>query len=129
MAVTFPTADKDARAQAVVDAVNAGTTNAAGTLRLLDSGDNVLSSHVMSNPAFGAVSNGTATAAAIAQAIGLLDGAAVKFEVLDRDNNLVFSGTVGAVGSGEDLESTTSSTTVSSGDTVDINSLIYMEVS
>lgn len=129
MSITFPLASKNARAQTELDKVDVGTTNANGRIQLLDSGDNVLSVHEMSNPAFLAVSNGTSVADAIGSGTGLLAGAAVKFNCVDRDENLVFSGEVGAVGSGADLESTTSSTTIAIGENVDISSLTYMEVS
>lgn len=129
MSITFPTTSKDARAQTEVDKVDVGTTIIGGTLQLKDAGDNILSKHTMSDPAFGAVVNGTSVANAIADGIGLFAGAAIKFDLLDRDQVLVFSGTVGAVGSGADLESTTSSTTVSVGEMVELNSLTYMEVS
>ena len=129
MSITFPTARKDARAQEVVDDVDVGTTNLNGRLNLKDSGDNILSTHDMSDPAFGAVVNGTSVADTIANGTGLLAGAAVSFDVIDRDESCVLSGTVGAMGSVADLESTSSSTTVAIGETVSISALTYMEVS
>jgi len=129
MAVSFPLATKNARAQAVVDDVDLGSANATGQVFLRDSGANLLAKLVMTNPAFGAVSNGTAIAASITDGTGLLAGAAVTFDVVDRDETIIFSGTIGAVGSGADLESGSSSVTIAIGDTVSISSLTYIEVS
>lgn len=129
MSVTFPLATKNARAQAIVNSVNAGTTNPNGQVHLKDSGSNILSSHNMSNPAFLVVTNGVSIADAITDSVGLLAGAAVTFDIVDKDGTIIFSGTVGAVGSGADLESSSSSVTVTIGETVSISSLTYTEVS
>lgn len=129
MSITFPTATKNSRAQSIVDSVDVGTSIPAGTINLLDSGDNILSKHLMTNPAFGAVTDGVSIANLINDALGVLAGAAVKFECLDRDQALVFSGVVGPIGSGADLESTSSSVTIAIGENVQISSLTYMETS
>ena len=129
MSISFPLITKNARAQAVVDDVNNGTTNAEGQLFLKDSGDNVLAKLPLSNPAFLTVTNGSAIADAITNGPGLLAGASIKFDVVDRDETVIFSGTVGAVGSGADLESDTSSVTIAVGEAVECSSLTYVEAS
>ena len=129
MSITFPTLDKNARGDASTALVDVGTTNAQGTLRLLDALDNTLANLPMSNPAFGASADGVSTANAITNGTGLLVGAATKYKMLDRDLNEVWEGTVGAVGSGADLESTTSSTNITISEIVSVSSLTYVEVS
>lgn len=129
MSVTFPTTTKNSRANAVVDAVDVGSANASGQVWLKDSGSNTLAKLVLSDPAFGAAANGVATANSITDGTGLLAGAAVTFDVVDKDETLIFSGTIGAVGSGADLESSTSSVTIAVAEAVSISSLTYTEVS
>ena len=129
MSITFPTATKNSRADIIVDSIDLGTTNATGKLRLKDSSNNTLTEHLMSNPAFGAASGGAAIANSIGDGTGLIAGQAVTFDLVDRDEVLIFSGTVGAVGSGADLESTTSSTAIAISENVPITSLTYVEVS
>ena len=129
MAITFPVATKNSRADTEVDKLDVGTTNANGQIWLRDSGDNNLSKHNLSNPAFGASSAGASVANAIADGSGLAAGVAVKYVAVDRDENIIWTGSVGPVGSGADLEGTTSSTTIAIGEVVEISSLTYVEVS
>ncbi len=129
MSITFPTATKNARADLIVDSIDLGTTNATGRLYLKDSGNNVLSVHNFANPAFASASGGACIANSIANGVGLLAGSAVTFDVKDRDNNVIFSGTIGTVGSGADLESSSSSVTVAIGEVVVISGMTYIEAS
>lgn len=129
MSITFPLVTKNARVQAIVDSVNTGTLNASGQIWLKDSGSNTLAKLAMSNPAFLAVISGSSIADVITSGIGLLAGASISFNVVDRDENLIFSGTIGPVGSGADLESSSSSVTIAVGETVNITSLTYVEAS
>ena len=127
MAITLSVANKNTRADALVDLVDAGTTNTYGQLWLKDVSSNVLSKHDMSDPAFGDAASGVAVADSISSEDGLLSGACTKFSVVDKDETEIFAGTVTAVGGGGDLESDTSSTQVTAGENVDITSLTYVE--
>lgn len=127
MTVRFTETDKNARAQTVVDKVDQGSTNANGQLWLVDSGDNPLSKHDMANPAFGTVASGASTANAIQDATAILAGSVAEFLIVNRDEQVVMRGTVGAVGSGADMESATSSVTIALGENVVIGGFIYSE--
>ena len=127
MAVSFSVAEKNSRADALVDKVDAGSTNANGQVWFKDVSNNLLSKHDMADPAFGDAASGTAVADTIQSANGLLSGAATQFSVVDKDETEVFAGTVTAVGGGGDLESDTSSTQITAGQNVDVNSLTYVE--
>jgi hypothetical protein len=95
MALTHSTAAKQAASNAVVDLIDLGSANAEGMLRLRDN-TTVIADLPLDNPAFGnADANGLATAAAIAAADAVADGDVDNFQVLDRDEAVVFSGTAG----------------------------------
>lgn len=129
MAISFPTATKNARADAICDAVDTGTTNTYGQLWLKNSGGDTLVKLNFSNPAFGGASNGVCISGNIQDGLAILAGSAVSFDVVNRDETVIFSGTVGAVGSGADLESDTSSVTMAIGEQIEVSSLVYTEVS
>lgn len=94
-----------AAADAVVDLIDAGA--AAGKLRIYDgsqpatadtavSGQTLLAELTFSDPAFGAASNGVATANAITGDTSAdATGTASWFRVLDSNNVVIFDGTVG----------------------------------
>lgn len=95
MAITHSTAAKQASTNAVVDLLDAGTANLGATLRLRDS-TTVIVELIMDDPAFGAADgSGDATAAAISPDDAVASGDVDNFQCLDRDETLVFSGTVG----------------------------------
>jgi len=127
MTVSFSTAVKNSRANERVDAVDLGSTNPYGQLWMKDALDNVLSIHNFSDPAFGAAADGAAIADTIADGTGLLTGSCTNFDVVDKDESVCWSGTVTAVGGGGDLESDTSSTVITAGETVSVSSLTYIE--
>jgi len=111
------TAVRNAAADAYVDQIDTGTTNAAGKVQTRDAGDVLLAEFDCANPAFG---NGGASVAGRADANSLplsttavATGTASYYEVLDRDDNVLWRGAVGA-----DL--TLSSASITSGDTVNI---------
>ena len=93
-----------AAADAVVDLVDAGA--GAGKLRIYSgtppatadaalSGNTLLAELAMSDPAFGAASNGVATANAISNDTAAdATGTATFFRVLDSNNVVIFQGTV-----------------------------------
>jgi len=123
MAVTHIAAVRDGLADYVVDLIDGGTGDATGDLEIMTSGDVEVATLLYSNPAFGASSSGTATAAAITSDSSATGGTAALFRVLDRDNNEVFRGSVTAVAGGGDIE--LSSVSIGAGDTVSISSLTY----
>ena len=92
MALTHSTAARNAASDAVVDRIDLGSGTATGKLKLRTSGDVLLSTHNFANPAFGNSSTGVATANAIASANSAAAGTAAKFEAVDRDDAIVFSG-------------------------------------
>lgn len=93
-----------AAADAVVDLVDAGA--GAGKIRIYSgtppatadaalSGNTLLAELAMSDPAFGAASNGVATANAISNDTAAdATGTATFFRVLDSNNVVIFQGTV-----------------------------------
>lgn len=118
MSVTIPTASRNAMCDALVDKVDDGA--GAGTLNIYDSGDVLLASLVMTDPAFGAAATGVATAAAIADdASADASGTADYFTLEDSDSNEILRGSVGT--SGEDLNLNT--TTIAAGGVVSVSSL------
>ena len=123
MALTHVTSVRNSLADLVVDALDAGTTDAQGDLVIMTSGDAEVATLNLSNPAFGAASSGTATANAISDDTSATGGTAALFKMQDRDNSEVFRGTVTATGGGGDLE--LSSVTVGATDTVSVSSFTY----
>ena len=121
MAVTHPTTVRTTLADTVVDLVDAGA--GAGKLVFNTSGDVEVATLTFSDPAFGAASSGTATAAAITSDTSATGGVTTKFLVEDSDGTDVFYGSVTATSGGGDIE--LSNTTIGAGDTVSITSLTY----
>lgn len=111
------TAVRNAAADAYVDQIDTGTTNANGKVRIYTAGDVLLAEFDCANPAFGnagATVNGRADAASLPYTdTAVADGTASYYEVLDRDENVLWRGAVGA-----DL--TLSNTSITTGDTVNI---------
>lgn len=117
MGITLTTAARNAMADALVDLVDAGSSDANGDLEIMTSGDSELATLELSNPAFGAASSGVATANSItgdSNATG--GGTAALHRFRDRDDTEVWRGTVGT--SGADLN--LSSVAIGNGDTVDV---------
>lgn len=119
MAVTHPTAVRNAIADAVVDSIDVG---GAGSLIFQTSGDVEVATLTFSATAFGAASGGTATAAAITSDTNATGGTVAKFKI--QNGSAADAGFAGAVStSGSDIN--LSSLVVGSGDTVSISSLTY----
>lgn len=130
-----------AACDAVVDLVDAGSTNPEGRLLIYAGsvpadadaalgGATLLATLNMSNPAFGnaadAAPGATATAAAISDDTSAdATGTATFFRIQDRDGTAVIQGSCGATGSGEDLELSTVS--VEAGVIVSVTSLTYTQ--
>lgn len=124
MALTHVTAIRNSLADLVVDAIDVGTTDAAGDLIVQTAADATLCTIPLANPAFGAASSGTATASTLPRE-GTATGAgtAAKFRVRNRDNSEVFQGTVTVSGGGGDME--LSSTSIAVNDVIRINTFTY----
>ena len=119
MAVTHPTAVRDAICNLVVDRIDAGS--GAGTLEFQTSGDVEVATLTFSDPAFGASSSGTATASAITSDTSATGGTVAKARAKDSDGTDVFICAVGTSGSDINL----SSLSVGVGDTVSVSALTY----
>lgn len=123
MAITHVTAVRNALAEEISTQVDTGTTNASGRVVIMTSGDVVVATLPMSNPAYGAASGGSITANAITDDTNAVGGTAALFKVVDKDASEVYRGVVTATGGGGDLE--LSSLNIGAGDTVRITSLVY----
>lgn len=112
---------RDAIADLVVDAVDAGTLNASGRViiytanRLLK-----LSTIILSSPAFAAAASGVAAGLGmpLSDSNAIAAGTAAVFDVVDRDENVVFSGDV-------DTDMTLPNTEINVDDIVKIISMNY----
>lgn len=117
MALTHSTAIRNAVADLVVDAIDAGSGNPNGQLILLTAGDVEVATIELGDPAFGAAALGIAIAASVtSEDSSATGGAAAKFKVVDKDGTTIFSGTFGTTGA--DLIG--GSTVIAPGDVVDI---------
>lgn len=123
MAVTHETATQNAASDAVVDLLDAGSTDANADLVYRTSGDVEVATLAMSNPAYGGSASGVATAAAISDDTSATGGTIAKATQNDRDNNIVMTCSVTATSGGGDIE--LSSVAIGSGDTVSTSSLTY----
>ena len=99
MAITHSTGAKNAAANAVVDLLDVGA-GANGTLVIKTSGDAVLVTINLAEPAFGAASGGVAAISGTPNGVATGAGVAAKFDLKDEDGTVVISGTVGQ-GSGD----------------------------
>jgi len=122
MALSHSTAIRNALADAVVDALDVGTTNPNGQLIFRTSGDVEVATLNLTNPAAGAAASGIATYSAIASDTTATGGVVAKATLENRDNTIVY--TCGSVlTTGGDI--TLSSLTVGVGDTVAVSALTY----
>lgn len=92
---THPDSTRNAATDAVVDLIDGGTTNAQGRVRVRAADDTLLVEHNMNDPAFGAAATGKATANSISDAAGQADMVHDKYEVVDKDENVVMQGSTG----------------------------------
>lgn len=127
MAVGYSTDVRNARLQVVADAVDGGS--GAGKLRIYDGSrpatggtvTNLLVEFALPSPFEDSISGGVLTADAISSATASGTGTATWFRIIDGDGTFVLDGDAGGTGSGKELE--LSSTSISSGQTVTIDSL------
>lgn len=121
MAITLSAAAKTAVANTLVDLVDVGTANPEGAMIVKTAAAAVLVRIDFANPAFGAASAGVATLLGVPlTGIAGATGLAALFDVVNRDDTVVYSGTVGIAGSGADA--IIDSTSITSADTVQLNS-------
>lgn len=126
MSLTHAVAVRTAVANLITAAINAGSVGPAGTLEFATSPafTTILATLTFSATAFGAASNGIATANPIAPDTAAdATGVCGAFRIKDRDGNEVLRGTVSPMGGGGDIQ--LSSVNISVGDTVSLTSLIY----
>jgi hypothetical protein len=131
------TTARNAAADAVVDLLDVGTTNAAGKLEIRAgtlpadpqtapaAGDTLLATVVLAAPAAGAAASGAATITDPASVTAAATGTATWARFYNRDNAAVFDCDVTATGGGGAI--TLSTTSISSGVTVDLGAITYTQ--
>ena len=115
---------RNAIADAVVDLVDVGSTNAQGRIFVYtDNRVSLLATILLPNPAFGTASVGIATANGLPLSDSLADasGTAAIFDIVDRDENIIFSGTIGT----SNADMIVPDTEIAANDIVKIISLSY----
>ena len=125
------TSARNAACDGVVDLLDAGA--AAGTLKIYTGSQpatpataasgTLLATATLADPAFGASSTGVATGTDPASVTAVATGTAGWFRAADSDGNAIFDGDVTATGGGGTM--TLSSTSITSGGSVDITSLTF----
>lgn len=122
---THPVSVANAAVDAVVDLVDAGTTDTTGDIVLRNASNEVVVTLNMSNPAFGDAASRVATAGTISPgtvpALPANGGVVTNCQIRDRDNSEVIAGTVGETGA----EITISNATLAEDDQVSMSSLTY----
>lgn len=121
MAVTHPTAVRTGIADFVVDQLDEGSP--PGTLEFQTSGDAEVATLTFSTTAFGAASNGTATAASITSDTDATGGTIAKARLKNAAGTDKIICSVTGDGGGGDIE--LSSAIISEGQTVSLSSLTY----
>ena len=125
MAITHSTSVRNALGDTVTGAVDAGTTDAQGDLVFIDSsGPTDLVIFNLQDPAFSAASGGQSSLQgtplfATAAASGTVD----KFEIRNKNNSMVYTGTVTVTGGGGDIE--VENTNINAGQSSAINGHTY----
>ena len=125
MTLTHPDAVRNALADLVVDRIDIGTTNAAGKIRVRDETNVTLVDLILDvPPAFGTAALGIATSNNPPhQGTAVASNDADNFQILDRDDALVFEGSVTVTGGGGDMTLTSVKITIN--DLVKINTFTY----
>lgn len=127
MAITLTNAARTAKANALLNLLNAGTTNPSGRILVKTSGGTLLGTATLSATAFGSASNGVATSNTITRDDSAdATGTIAKAEFIDRDTNLVFTVDVNT-SSSDSATLTMASTSVTSGQPIEFGTLTYTE--
>jgi hypothetical protein len=117
MALVMETATRNALANAIDDAVNAGTAQTGGKLVIETSADAEVSLHRFANPAFGPAAAGVISANSLPiDDTSAAGGTAAQYSIYDRDDTKLLEGVVAVTGQDLDL----SSLSVGVGDTVSL---------
>lgn len=119
MAVTLAEAARNAACNAVVDLLD------GGTIEMQTSADAEVATLTLGTPAFGAASNGTATANAITADDSATGGTIAKAVFKNSGGDPVFTATVTALGGGGSIE--LSSLAIGAGDTVSLTSYTHTQ--
>ena len=113
----------------VVGLLDLGTTNASGTIYIYDSSKvTTLATIPMNNPSFADATAGTVNMIVVPEVEDTsadATGVAAEMTITDRDDNIVFSGSVGVSASGKDLE--LNSTNIEIGVPVRITSCVFTQ--
>lgn len=117
MALTLPTASRNAMCDALVDLIDGGA--GAGTLQFQTSSDVEAATVTFSDPAFGNAATGVATANAITDDSSATGGTVDRFRIYDSNSAEILQGSVGT--SGQDINLNT--LVIAAGATVSISSL------
>lgn len=121
MSITHLTALRSILADAVDAHVNTGSGTAV--LRIRD-GSTALVNFDLSNPAFGNAVDGVITMADTPiDETAIADGEADNFQIINRNGDVSFSGSVSAVGMGGDIEAT--NVNIANGQAVSLGPFTY----
>lgn len=127
MALAHSTAAKNTMLDAIDTLINTGAGTAVLKIRAGSVGTpgTVLATINLGNPAFGAAASGAMTMSGLPLSDTSADatGTAGMFEILDRDANVVVSGSITATGGGGDM--TMPSTSITATEPVDLNTFTY----
>lgn len=121
---THAAAIRDLIANTVVDKVDQGTLNASGRLLLYTANHIVkLATVILPDPAFSVAVSGIATGLGMPLSDALADasGTAAEFDVVSRDEDIIFSGSIALAGA----DMTVPDTEIALDDIVKIISLNY----
>lgn len=124
MALTHVTSVRNALADQIDTLVNTGAGTEGDIIIEQSSGPTTLVTINFQDPAFGAAASGTITLQGVPLSnTAAATGTADRFQVRDQNDAEVFRGTVTATSGGGDIE--LDNTSISSGQTVQIDSLTY----
>lgn len=123
MTISHSTSARNSLANEIDAQVNGGTQDPNGELAIMN-GATDLAVISLQSPAFDAASGGSITLQGVplADTSANASGSATKFEVRDKDNSMVFSGSVVSTGTGD---MTIDNADINSGQSVEITSLAY----
>ncbi len=122
MTLSHSTAARNAMLNALDDQVNAGTTDPNGDLVVQESaGPTTLATFALNDPAFGAAASSQMSLAGLPKTVSAgASGTADSYDIRDKDNVVVQSGTITGTGGGGDIEA--DNTSINSGQDVTLDS-------